>query len=83
MSHKIAVLSKVLSIASSLFIVVIPITVISIWLLGSEETLLSGFSRYWFIPAGILFHEGTLTQWVRVFSAGISLLANLPLLASS
>jgi Protein of unknown function (DUF2975) len=77
---RIALLSRILSILASLFIVIIPVTVILIWIFGTEETLLSGFPRYWFIPVGILFQSGTLTDSGRLLSASISIVANVPLL---
>lgn len=80
MNPRIANISRILSILASLFIVIIPTTVLAIWLLGSEETLLSELPHYWFVPAGIRFQIGTLDESTRLLSAGISLAANLPLI---
>lgn len=80
MNPKIAISSRILSILASCFIVVIPLTVTAIWLIASEQTLLSGMPHYWFVPSGILFEAGTLQDSVRLLSAAISLVANLPLL---
>ncbi|MBL4682838.1 MAG: DUF2975 domain-containing protein [Pseudomonadales bacterium] len=80
MNPKIAFLSRTLSILASLFVVLIPVTVSVLWIFGSEETLLSGLPQYWFVPNGILFQPGTLSESTRIISAGISLVANLPLL---
>lgn len=80
MNPRIAFLSRILSILASLFIVIIPVTVAVMWIYGTEETLLSGFPRYWFVPAGIFFQPGTLTESARLLSAFISIGANIPLL---
>lgn len=80
MNTRIKILSRTLSILASLFIVIIPVTVAAMWIIGTEEILLSHVPRYWFIPKGILFQPGTLTEPVRMISASISIAANIPLL---
>lgn len=80
MNSKIALSSRILSLVSSAFILIIPTTVAGMWLFASEQTLLSELPSYWFVPPGILFQEGTLDHSVRVICAAISLLANLPLI---
>ena len=80
MSPRIAFLSRILSILASLFIVIIPVTVTIFWILGTEEILLSRIPHYWFVPIGILFQPGTLTETIRLLGASISIVANVPLL---
>lgn len=80
MNTRILFLCRSLSILSFFFIVIIPTTVILIWITGSESTLLSSTPQYWFIPIGIRFQPGALTDTIRITGAGISIIANLPLL---
>lgn len=80
MNPKIAVSSRILSILASCFIVIIPVTVVGMWVMASEATLLSEFPSYWFVPEGILFEPGSLETQIRWFSALVCLVANLPLL---
>ena len=82
MSARIRTLGQIVSLLAAIFIVVIPVSVSIMWLFGDERMLLGGLPKLWFVPAGILFEPGTLTDAIRVSGAAVSILANIPLLAA-
>ena len=79
MNKKIVSVSRVLGIVVLTLIVAIPLVVAFLWLIGSEDTLLSRIPQYWFIPDGILFQAGLLAPTLRVTGLLISITAIIPL----
>ncbi len=80
MSSRISVLSRTLSLTASGFIVIIPLSIAGMWWFGSEAFLLSKVPQSWFIPPGILFEPGYLSNPIRISAAFVCLAANIPLL---
>ena len=80
MNNKIFSLSRVLGIAVSALIAVIPLIITILWLSATEDTLLSRVPQYWFVPDGILFQAGLLTPTLRITGLLISITAIVPLL---
>ncbi|MBO6558798.1 MAG: DUF2975 domain-containing protein [Pseudomonadales bacterium] len=80
MTPKVAALARIMVLVTTAFLIIIPASITYMWLLGSEELLLSEIPARWFVPPGILFEPGTLLFGVRLLCAGVTLLVTLPLL---
>lgn len=80
MTAKVSTLALAMVFVTTAFLIIIPASIAYMWLLGSEELLLSEIPKRWFVPPGILFEPGTLLFAVRAACTGVTLVATLPLL---